>query len=93
LHRHRRPAIWTLPNAASIAASPIAAIQCRSHWRSPSGATPSGSCAIRAGYHEISDAGGGFLGHEVLFSSGATVLLEFRDLSVERVERPAPDHW
>jgi hypothetical protein len=41
------------------------------------------------GYHELSDAGDGFLRHEVLFSSGAIVLLEFRELSVERVDRPS----
>jgi hypothetical protein len=41
------------------------------------------------GYHELSDVGDGFLRHEVLFSSGAVVLLEFRDLSVERVDRPS----
>jgi len=41
------------------------------------------------GYHELSDAGDGFLRHEVLFSSGAIVLLEFRDVSVERRDRPS----
>ena len=40
------------------------------------------------GYHELSDAGDGFLRHEVLFSSGSTVLVEFRDLFVERVDPP-----
>jgi hypothetical protein len=40
------------------------------------------------GYDEFSDAGDGFLRHEVLFSSGATILVEFRDVSVERTERP-----
>jgi hypothetical protein len=40
------------------------------------------------GYHELSDAGDGFLRHEILFSSGAVVLVEFRDVSVERVDRP-----
>ena len=40
------------------------------------------------GYHELSDAGDGFLRHEILFSSGAIVLIEFRDLSVERLEAP-----
>ena len=42
------------------------------------------------GYHELSDAGDGFLRHEVLFSSGSTVLVEFRDVSVERVDRTIP---
>jgi hypothetical protein len=41
------------------------------------------------GYHELSDAGDGFLRHEVLFASGSTVLVEFRDVSVERVDRPS----
>ena len=39
------------------------------------------------GYHELSDAGDGFLRHEVLFSSGAIVLFEFRELSVSRADR------
>lgn len=30
------------------------------------------------GYHELSDAGDGFLKHEVLFASGAIVIVEFR---------------
>jgi hypothetical protein len=42
------------------------------------------------GYHELSDAGDGFLRHEVLFSSGAIVLIEFRGVSVERLDRPSP---
>jgi hypothetical protein len=42
------------------------------------------------GYDEFSDAGDGFLRHEVLFSSGSIVLVEFRDLSVERVDGPSP---
>ena len=40
------------------------------------------------GYHELGDAGEGFLRHEILFSSGSVVLIEFRDLTVERIERP-----
>jgi hypothetical protein len=40
------------------------------------------------GYHELSDAGDGFLRHEVLFASGSTVLVEFRDVSVERIDCP-----
>ena len=39
------------------------------------------------GYHELSDAGEGFLRHEILFSSGSVVLIEFRDMSVDRVDR------
>ena len=41
------------------------------------------------GYHELSDAGDGFLRHEVLFASGSVVLIEFRDVSVERLDRPS----
>ena len=40
------------------------------------------------GYDEFSDAGDGFVRHEVLFASGAVVLIEFHDLSVERIDRP-----
>jgi hypothetical protein len=36
------------------------------------------------GYHELMDAGDGFLRHEVLFATGATLLVEFRDVVVER---------
>jgi hypothetical protein len=42
------------------------------------------------GYHELSDAGDGFLRHEVLFSSGSIVLLEFGDIAVERADTPQP---
>lgn len=38
------------------------------------------------GYHELSDAGGGFLRHEVLFRSGSSVVLEFRECGVECVQ-------
>ena len=41
------------------------------------------------GYHELTDVGDGFLRHEVLFASGSIVLVEFRDVSVERVDRPS----
>jgi len=34
------------------------------------------------GYHELSDAGGGFLRHEVLFATGASLLFEFKELDV-----------
>jgi hypothetical protein len=37
------------------------------------------------GYHELTDAGDGFMRHEVLFRSGATLLVEFRDIVVESV--------
>ena len=39
------------------------------------------------GYDELTDAGGGYLRHEVLFASGTTVLIEFRNFSYEREER------
>lgn len=35
------------------------------------------------GYHELGDAGSGFLRHEVLFRSGSTLLFEFTDVEVE----------
>ena len=38
------------------------------------------------GYDELSDAGDGFLRHEVLFSSGSNLLPEFRDCAVECAE-------
>jgi hypothetical protein len=34
------------------------------------------------GYHELTDAGGGFLRHELLFSSGAIVAFEFKDIAI-----------
>jgi hypothetical protein len=34
------------------------------------------------GYHELTDAGGGFLRHEVLFSSGAVLAFEFKSVVV-----------
>jgi hypothetical protein len=34
------------------------------------------------GYHELRDAGGGFLAHEILFATGATILVEFRQVTV-----------
>ena len=36
------------------------------------------------GYHELTDAGGGFLRHEVLFATGATLLVEFGSIQVDR---------
>jgi hypothetical protein len=38
------------------------------------------------GYHELTDAGDGFLRHEVLFATGATLLVEFGDIEVEQAE-------
>jgi hypothetical protein len=34
------------------------------------------------GYHELRDAQSGFLAHEVLFATGATLLIEFRGVAV-----------
>jgi hypothetical protein len=45
-----------------------------------------GSTRTIWGYHELTDVGDGFLRHEVLFSSGATLLTEFRELTVTKVE-------
>ena len=39
------------------------------------------------GYHELTDAGNGFLRHEVLFSSGAMLLFEFKEVAVNCVPR------
>jgi hypothetical protein len=35
------------------------------------------------GCHELTDCGGGFFRHEILFASGATLLFEFRDVDVQ----------
>ena len=35
------------------------------------------------GHHELTDCGEGFLRHEVLFASGAELLLEFKEVSIE----------
>jgi hypothetical protein len=34
------------------------------------------------GYHELTDAGGGFLRHEILFATGAVLLFEFAEVEV-----------
>jgi hypothetical protein len=39
------------------------------------------------GYHELTDAGSGFLRHEILFCTGAVLLFEFADLEVSSVPR------
>ena len=39
------------------------------------------------GYDEFSDVGKGFLRHEVLFASGSTILVEFKELKVEKISR------
>ncbi len=36
------------------------------------------------GYHEITEAENGFLRHEVMFSSGAVLLIEFGDVNIRR---------
>jgi hypothetical protein len=38
------------------------------------------------GYHELTDAGAGFLRHEILFASGSTILVEFRGVEVTRAQ-------
>jgi hypothetical protein len=40
------------------------------------------------GYHELTDVGGGFFKHEVLFASGATLLVEFAGIHVDRAANP-----
>jgi len=40
------------------------------------------------GYHELTDAGDGFLRHEVLFATGATLLFEFQTIEVSSRARP-----
>jgi len=42
------------------------------------------------GYHELTDAGAGFLRHEVLFASGAILLFEFTSVTVSCVPRSVP---
>ena len=37
------------------------------------------------GYHELTNAGGGLLRHEVLFATGTSLLVEFGTVDVERV--------
>ena len=39
------------------------------------------------GLHELTDCGGGFFRHEILFASGATLLVEFKDVEVRKRER------
>jgi hypothetical protein len=49
------------------------------------------------GYHELRDAGAGFLAHEVLFATGSTLLVEFQQVAVKSelaraaAERDEPD--
>jgi len=43
------------------------------------------------GYHELTDAGDGFLRHEVLFATGATLLFEFQAIEVSSRARPGDD--
>jgi len=38
------------------------------------------------GYHELTDAGGGFLRHEILFSSDSILLVEFLHIEVTRIQ-------
>lgn len=39
------------------------------------------------GFHELTDCGGGFFRHEIVFASGATLLVEFKYVDVEQRER------
>jgi hypothetical protein len=39
------------------------------------------------GYHELSDAGDGFLRHEILFATGSVIAFEFKELSAKRQSR------
>jgi hypothetical protein len=39
------------------------------------------------GYHELRDAGEGFLTHEILFSSGATLLISFKTIAIKKYTR------
>ena len=39
------------------------------------------------GHHELTDAGSGFLRHEILFSRGTVLMFEFTDVEVSYVER------
>jgi hypothetical protein len=43
------------------------------------------------GYHELTDAGSGFLRHEVLFGTGAVLLFEFAEVEITSVPRSSPD--
>ena len=43
------------------------------------------------GYHELTDAGDGYLRHEILFATGSTILLESKTVAAEReLARPGP---
>jgi hypothetical protein len=39
------------------------------------------------GYHELADAGNGFLRHEILFATGAVLLFEFKDIAITCMPR------
>jgi hypothetical protein len=43
------------------------------------------------GYHELTDAGSGFLRHEVLFRTGAVLLFEFAEVEITSGPRYFPD--
>jgi hypothetical protein len=40
------------------------------------------------GCHELTDCGDGFFRHEILFATGATLLVEFKDIEVQSRPRP-----
>jgi hypothetical protein len=39
------------------------------------------------GYHELSDAGNGFLRHEILFATGAVLIFEFKEIAASCMPR------
>ncbi len=44
------------------------------------------------GYHELTDAGDGFLRHEILFATGSAIVFEFKEIAVKKTpahSRPA----
>lgn len=41
------------------------------------------------GYHELTDAGNGFLRHEILFASGAVLLFEFKSVAASCLPPPS----
>ena|SRR5271156_1576205 len=42
------------------------------------------------GYHELTDAGDGFLRHEILFASGSILMFEFKDVAVRNAPARCP---
>jgi hypothetical protein len=44
------------------------------------------------GHHELTDAGNGFLCHEILFATGAVLLFEFAEVDVSSASRSVVEH-